>query len=213
MFTLEMDMIEFEWCRCLDGYRIDRSGLRSASERFERYRPLETPALFAKFADAPHNAEGLLKFCNQFGLLGGGRPDIALGQGKPGPQWEHEEELLRHHAKMRGALYLFEKGDSSQLIKRWNKEQQSLALIRAELRTDPDGKLRMVFVPPDLIRAMWLQFAQHAGSAERLFRCQRCNEPFTVGPGTGRRGTAMYCSNACKVVVFQARKKGRSAHA
>lgn len=206
----EIDLIEFEWWRCLDGYRLIRSGLESASDRFERYRPLDTPALFALFANSSHTPDGMLQFCNQFGLLGGGRPDITRPNGKPTFEAVIVDELLRHHAYMRGALNLFEKGDVSRLVKAWNETVQALALVRLELRPAADGRLRLVWVPPDLIGAMWHQFALHACAGNQLFRCLRCGKPFIVGTGTGRRKTAMYCSNACKVAAYQARQREES---
>ena len=39
----------------------------------------------------------------------------------------------------------------------------------------------------------------------KLFSCDRCGKPFQVGPGTKRRCTAKYCSNACKVAACRAR--------
>jgi hypothetical protein len=200
-----MDIIEFEWWRCVDGYRLRHAGLDSASERFERYRPLDTPDLFARFADSGHDSDGMLEFCNQFGLLGGFRPDIARGDGRPTRESVHLDVLLEHHAQLRRASNLFESGKYSQLIKLWRAV--GAALVRTELRVDEDGRLHMVMVPPDLIRALWFQLAGYACSGARLFRCERCNKPFTVGTHTGRRKTAMYCSNACKVAAFQARQR------
>ncbi len=203
-----MELIEFQWWRCSDGYRLVRSdkALEATSEHFERYRPLETPDLFAKFADSAHSAEGMLAFANQFGLVGGGRPDIPRTPNRP-PKVEGiiVGELLRHHAQVSGARTLFERGKYAQLTNWWNA--RGAGLVRAELRTASDGRLSRVLVPPDLISAIWLQLAEYACSGARLFRCQHCNEPFTVGTGTGRRKTAMYCSNACKVAAFQARQR------
>ena len=75
-----MQIVDFWWWRCLDGYRLDRSqnkrwlpysnryvsepparlffGLTSASERFEKYQPLNIQNLFAMFADAPSSPMG-----------------------------------------------------------------------------------------------------------------------------------------------------------
>jgi hypothetical protein len=64
----------------------------------------------------------------------------------------------------------------------------------------------MVLVPPDLMSAMWLQFAQFACSQAQLFRCQRCRKPFLGGTGTGRRRTAKFCLDACKVAAFRERQ-------
>jgi hypothetical protein len=211
-----MELIDFEWQRCLDGYRVVRSHVESASKRFERNRPLETPALFAKFAkDTSASAEGMLEFCNQFGLLGGGRPDIPRHIRGSNSLTTYEsarlDDLLLHHATMRRAFYLFERGNASELIRRCNAD--GLAGARIEFRQGPNGKLDWFVVPADLIRAMWMQFAMHACSEAHLFGCERCGKPFRVGTGTGRRSTAKYCSNACKVAAFKARRQGRTDNA
>jgi hypothetical protein len=155
----------------------------------------------------------MLRFCNQFGLLGGGRPDIPRHRGNSLPTFESVvfDDLLRHHAVMRRALNLFERGNATELIKRCNAD--GLAGARIELRQGPNGKLGWFLVPPDLIRAMWIQFAMHACSEAHLFGCEHCGKPFRVGTGTGRRSTAKYCSNACKVAAFKARKQGRTDNA
>jgi hypothetical protein len=93
----------------------------------------------------------------------------------------HRNSLLVHHARMRRAFVLFQKGDPSELVERNNAYD---GLVRTELRREPDERLGMVFVPSDLIRAMWLQFARYACSGAQLFRCQCCNNP---GTGTNRR--------------------------
>jgi hypothetical protein len=98
-----MKIVDFQWWRCLDGYRLDQTderfiltpqgrrpmrrtnddvdrksfSLTSASGRFEQYRPLEIESLFAIFADTPASPRGMQDFCNRFGLLGEGRPDLA----------------------------------------------------------------------------------------------------------------------------------------
>ena len=117
------------------------------------------------------------------------------------------DELLNHQRKFRRALSLLLKGDISELAKLWNSSHGS-GVIRTELRVGPNEGLEMVFAPPDLIQAMWLQFAQFACSQALLFRCQRCGKPFQVGTGTGRRRTAKFCSNACKVAAFKKRHEG-----
>src|SRR5260370_274206 len=132
----------------------------------------------------------------RLGLIGGGRADVPRN-GRPTYEAVILDDLLAHHAKMRRALNLFERGDASELTRRCNAE--GLAGARIELRHDTNGKLGLFLVPFDLIRAMWMQFAQHACSDARLFRCEHCGKPFRVGTGTGRRSTPKYCSNACTV--------------
>src|SRR3954469_24853770 len=102
-----MELFEFNWWRCIDGYRLTRLGLASASDRFETYRPLEIPTLYVKFArDTPGTAEGVLQFCNRFGLLGGGRMDFALpwDRGIPTRESTTLDAVLQHHRAIRQAF-------------------------------------------------------------------------------------------------------------
>lgn len=186
----------------LQEIRKTDGGIEAASDRFERYRPFDIPVLFVRFAkDTPSSPVGMLGFCNQFGIPAGGRPDSDL---RGGIQYAAIDMLLQHQTVMRRAFNLFEKGDVKALLAAFNAAE-SASVARIELRQTEGGQLYWCPIPPDLIRAMWLQFAMHASSGAKLFRCQRCNEPFAVGTNTGRRSTAAYCSNACKVAAFKER--------
>lgn len=202
-----MDMVDFQWRRCVAGYRLEPTprgdfALSSASDWFETTHPLKIETLFAIFAKTPATPDGIKTFCDNYGLLGGGRPDIAPPRGTPTSEGAVVSPLLHEHRRFRRAFDLFEKGDNSALTKRWNS-MDGAPLIRTELRVGLEGRLQMVLVPPALLQALWLQFALHACSAAKLFRCERCNDLFVVGSGTGRRSTSKWCSNACKVAAFK----------
>jgi hypothetical protein len=208
-----MDLIEFEWERCIDGFRINYfdgddpwdkyGGLESASSRFERYRPTEFPALFQQFADVPHSTEGMGDFANRFGLLEMGRVT---------PSTKHTlastlvYQILVHHRALRWAISRFEAGDGLALAHLYNENRDlDIGRLRTELRPQSSGKISLVFVPFSLIQFLWLQFALHVTSGAKLLRCERCNLPFPCGSGTGRRETAKFCSNRCKVASFRKR--------
>jgi hypothetical protein len=212
-----MDLIDFEWMRCLDGYElVDTSkraprrwlvrgaspfAIAAKSQRFEIYRPLKVSALFDVFAKTQPTAEGMLRFANVYGLIG--------TTSRPSGRSRSEarlDELLAHHAAMREAVESFEKRDVDELLKRCNESGYANAAIRLQL--DDGGAIRVALVPGSLIQAMWLQLALHASSGAELLRCERCNAPFVVGPRTGRRNTSKYCSNACKVAAFKRQKHG-----
>src|SRR5262245_53237104 len=124
-----MDMVEFEWERCIDGFRIDYfdaepddlnkyGGLESVSSRFERYRPTKFPALFQQFADVPHSTEGMGEFANRFGLL-----EMRLTTST-----KHTfastlvYPLLAHHRALRWAISRFEAGDGVALAHLYNEK-------------------------------------------------------------------------------------------
>jgi len=186
-----------------------RTSLVAASDRFDRYSPLDHfPALFAQFAETPASAKGLCEFSDNFGLPAGSTGDTIS---------EALDEILMQQAAMRRALALFEKGDAPGLVRQLRAGQWSSTghsgEARLELRLDADGKLGIVIVPSSLIQAMWFQFMLHAASDAQLFRCEQCSRPFVVGTHTRRRSTAKYCSGACKTAAFKARKQGRRINA
>lgn len=228
-----MDLVDFKWWRCIDGYRlkqtkpalwtprgrieIDREervslgnepvrlGLESASDRFEQYEPFKISGLFTIFAeDTPATPEGMQAFCNKFGLLGGGRPDLASVKGKPKNVSVVVDDLLALHREFRRAVDLYRHGDLAGVANYWNSTHWP-ASIRTGLRVE-HGKIEMMFEPPGLIQAMWLQFAFKVCADTKLLRCERCGTPFAVGTGTGRRKTSKFCSNACKVAAFKRRR-------
>jgi hypothetical protein len=61
----------------------------------------------------------------------------------------------------------------------------------------PDSRQRLIFVPPNLLGAMWLQFAQAVTGELELYPCDACGKFFQRGPG-GRRADATTCSDACR---------------
>ncbi len=63
--------------------------------------------------------------------------------------------------------------------------------------TSGDYRQRILFTPPNLLAAMWLQFAQAVTEEFQLTVCEGCGKYFQVGPG-GRRADATTCSDACR---------------
>jgi hypothetical protein len=63
----------------------------------------------------------------------------------------------------------------------------------------PGEHQRIIFRLPDLLSAMWLQFAQAATGEFQLRVCAApgCGKYFQVGPG-GRRADATTCNDACR---------------
>ena len=61
----------------------------------------------------------------------------------------------------------------------------------------PDYHQRLVFTPPNLLGAMWLQFAQAVTGEFELYPCDACGKFFQRGPG-GRRADATTCGDSCR---------------
>lgn len=226
-----MDYIDFEWERCIDGYRLteDRTDVLSVSNRAEKYRPTAFPTLFRVFADQPATAEGALDFIGKFGLLGhytvknykaGGviisKEGLTAADTEDGRFEKYINEpvayFIEAQRSIKDAICLFENKDLVGLVKAFNRDFTA-GQLRPRLRDRPFGRVALVFRPITLLQFMWLQFGMFTGSGNRLLRCERCNAPFIVGAGTGRRETAKFCSNACKVAAFRARNESKTNRA
>ena len=208
---------EFEWSVCRQKYQFtaDRGSkrrLEAAGPDFDRKQPFAINALFARFADASTERK-MLEFCNQWGLpIGLGAQSLVAKNRFLGRMYSAGvRDLMKHQASMRRAVAAFERGDLSEIMNICNVTE-SVVSTRLQLRRDAGGKLKLHYEPPNLLGAMWLQFAQLVCDGGRLHRCERCAAPIAVGPGTGRRNTSQWCGNACKVAVYKTTKKGRLAH-
>jgi hypothetical protein len=86
--------------------------------------------------------------------------------------------------------------------------QQEINSRLAELTTvprlawTPDYQQRIVLAPPNLLGAMWLQFAQAVTGQFAVTKCTVCGQYFQVGPG-GRRADSTTCGSKCR------QRKGR----
>jgi hypothetical protein len=229
-----VDKLDFKWWRCADGYRLerveqrhrilpagrqrpltaeeeaqsplreeDRYWIETVSARQEEYRPAS--GLYSIFADAPRTPEGMLDFANRYGLLEIGEPH-RTPLGPPTRAGCSVSPVLHEHRALRHAVELLQAGRSAELTKYWNARRGTV-LAQVQLKLAPDGRIQFALTPPSLIQAMWFQLAEAASDGAQLYRCERCGKPFTVGAGTGRRSTSKWCSNACKVAVYQEKKR------
>jgi hypothetical protein len=87
----------------------------------------------------------------------------------------------------------------------FNGSDQQIACV-ARLVWNADGSQSLAIVPPNLLGAMWLQFAQFASGAYQLKRCL-CGRYFQTGAGAKKRKDAITCSDACR----QRKKRRESA--
>ena len=225
-----MEIFDFRWWVCLDGYRLEKGeprffpsgrvlpggrssfSLTNASGRFRCYEPLKIPALYARFAEEfESSAEGMQDFCRLYGLPGGGRPDMAPLQTAPKSEGVLVDVLLDSpNAAPQSA-----QTPPARRHVRADKLLEFLAWHRGNPRASragSGGQLELALIPPDLIQAMWLQLAQDACSGARLFRCQRCNAVFVVGTRTGRRSTAKWCSVNCRVEAHREESATMKGH-
>jgi hypothetical protein len=213
-----MEILDIEWERCLDGYKLEEMTPLSANEeayfsarpwidrtywnsclimrnstRMERYRPLKN-VLFAKFAKWDASPDGMVRFCNAYGPLQAAPGGVTLTP----VDWMLDQQKI-----LQRALRLFDSDETAELSKllEWGRHGRCAFV----LRPTATGSLSLALVPDSLEQAMWVQLAFHAASEAKLWSCDQCGNPFYVGTGTKRRSTAKYCSNACKVAAYKSR--------
>jgi hypothetical protein len=156
------------------------------------YRPLDDYAsLFNVFAKV-HTESDVLDFIVKFGPLTTDGFDAHKG--------ELVDGVLAHADTMRDLLF-FSTGNRAHRAK-----------LIAELQVNPFAELEVTFgldagredlrlrlCPTSLLDAVWLQAAQHLSSGATLRQCQHCGQWFEVGPGTGRRLDAKFCSDQHRI--------------
>ena len=211
-------MIELEWKRDSKGYRLKPAVPATAAAaatlvlggegeperivrdggKLESYRPTaQYDRLFVNFANIS-SVDGLLGFVNQYGPLTGAGND-SVG--------DSVEELLRQARDMKRLIEPLKK---AQLGERLLDGPTGL-LGRAEVSLVLDENRRCVLrlTAPNLLTALWLQFGQAAAGGVQLRTCQHCQDIFSVGPGTGRRLDAMFCSAKHKRTHFSLKRSRR----
>lgn len=181
----------------------------------EERRPLEIAGMFRIFADTRKSETGVLGFANRFGLLGLGpldrTTDPPLSE-DPHNAAENLDGWYRAIDAMRGLIRLLDAQDWPALSATYDRYSLGRMTIKLLPNRKNDG-LEAVPVPNTLLQAMWLQLAQSASVKQAWRRCQhhQCGTWFVVGHGTGRRSTALYCSDRCRKAAFFERKAKEAA--
>lgn len=76
---------------------------------------------------------------------------------------------------------------------------------------ETDGKHRLFFRPDSLADFMAIESAVALDVGATMTRCAHCSTAFLVGPLTGRRSHATYCSDRCRVAAMRARNAAKEA--
>jgi hypothetical protein len=195
-------LIEFKWTKCVAGYELANGEkiIRAVGSRWEESDPLVRNDFYTVFARAQPTPQGMLEFSNRFGLLRALNENHAVPTGISMRTTAGIDDMLAEHRLLRTALRKYENGDPKHLVHSFN-------ITRGWMRTFPTvlrrgDQLELIFIPPDLITGMWLQFAQHAAAGGTLLRCKRCSNIFVP-----QRSTGEYCGPACRQGAFKNRRR------
>ena len=206
-----MDLLDFEWERPRHGFEIawpkpilvtegalpagpaGGAHLRPKDGPRERYRPLsEAPALFMEFAEVPETPEGVLAFANRYGLI----------EDHFGPACAF---WYPHIGGVRDLVTAWHGKAGKTFVDAWNALPLGLCGTRL-LHRGPGAPPALAVVPPTLLSAIYLQFGRTVARANEVRKCRWCATWFVHGTGTGRRRTALYCSDRCRKNAFRQEK-------
>jgi hypothetical protein len=202
-----------DWRRPLDGVVLETRGDTDGVETWEthflvarsdRFAPISHTA--SDFEDPlcirlinSHDTDGLIEFSQRFGLPSGGVP--ADGDREPGmaacvPLVEGLQDDLEN--------IVFADFEIAEHIAEVNRVIPAAAVT---FRFDHvGGRHRMVSVVKSLADYLLLEAAAARSAGAVGKSCQHCGRAFLTGPLTGRRSTAKFCKDNCRVAAMRARK-------
>ena len=175
-----------------------------SNERVHYSRRLEAPddplvLEFINTLDRP--AMALVDFVSAHGLI--------FEKNLRNPDELETNYITRIRSHLATALRTYEGGDLS-TARSWFRRLAKIQL--ASLRPDivmRDGGLALTLPIDTLFGFMLMETALIMTGGSQVMRCAHCGTIFISGSGTGRRNTALYCTNRCRVAAQRAaRKKG-----
>jgi len=83
--------------------------------------------------------------------------------------------------------------------------------IKPRLAMREDGSKRVVLEVPNLAEFMMLELAAAVEAEDLTKRCANCDKLFLYGPLTGRRSSATYCADKCRVAAMRARNSSKGS--
>ena len=147
--------------------------IRAKGASLERYQPLK------EFPDLFENSPRSNPKTTQRSLLG------------------HSVRLLLGDGRMaRATVFLLAMSQAHNMKASHLHVGFVVSSLDAKLVADHNG-IRLRVEPPDLLSALWLQFADAAAKG-LANRCKQCGALFATGPDAGRRRGAEFCSIECK---------------
>jgi hypothetical protein len=160
----------------------------------KRYSPLRKfNNLFEQFARKVVSPESLLDFINQYGPLSRYGLDSQFG--------ENVGFMLENAKAMNMVLTGYCRGKRG-LVEAMGPDGMPLGDIGVKLVVDPSNRatgLKLSLGIRDLYTAMWVQLGQSLSVGSSMRQCGLCQELFAVGPGTGRRADARFCSDEHRI--------------
>jgi hypothetical protein len=218
--------IDFTWHKDASGYRLVKKGslpgnkptidtiMPNGGERI-LIRPMEMADIYRNFAHV-YSAEGLLKFVEDYGLLGpyeGKKHKGTRVYRDPNAKWHDYDG-------MPVGIYLKEAELFREAMRQKAKGPEQLAAFLKTISAPPTNNLGFLQLIPDevsgarfqimpitLMQALWCQLSQVLTSNIKLSTCLRCGQLFEAGLRTGRRADAKFCSDEHRTLYHSLNRK------
>lgn len=203
-----------EWQRPMDGAQIAMeevpSGggrrapvVRARSDRFAAYTlkadNLENPVAISLINATTEN--GILDFVSRYGITHWlGFSSLEHPDGLP---------LVLVESLRTDILECLAATQDAERVARANIILAADAGMYPRLETDSQGKPELIMKASSLATFIALEVATAVRVGAQLARCAHCSKAFLTGPLTGRRSTATYCSDRCRVYAMRARKHAK----
>ena len=224
-------VFRLRWTRCTDGaefvqHERKKGGvIRYRSSQRETYRrrledvsdPIVVEFLNTEPDDRGVGLPELLSFIDQYGFLHGHGEQADVS------------ELLSDRAKFREILTAYTERDiieaATQFDAASGRMTEDLAALTDDERPDAfrdmDRRASISGIKPDIhfhnnrpvlmlpIETLYGFMLMETGliitGGAQVLRCEHCGAIFVTGAGTGRRNTARYCANRCRVAAQRAK--------
>ena len=95
--------------------------------------------------------------------------------------------------------------DKKELLAAINTGLHETRVGAALAPTKKKGELAVHLVPPNLLGAMWAQFAWAVAGDKEVRRCATCGKWFVLDPDTART-SRLYCTEACRSRQYRRKK-------
>jgi hypothetical protein len=222
-------LIDFEWFRCPQGYRLEKEEISEGrwtpetimvgSPERAPYRPLDTPGggdIYLIFANL-RSREGLLQFVQRFGPLteyiADSVPDLLRTASLFRDLMSLRKEPKRQAAIFNAGLRERYKDDAYEprtfedfLEARDLRQRAGTTYLVA----DPKRGVRLLISPQTLMSALWWQLGRSLSGDISFGECRHCGHLFETGPGTGKHVDAEFCCDQHKVRYFSLARSKRN---
>lgn len=220
----------YRWIEAQLRFGKGKEFILAAKDHFDNgthYNPLSKkfPNLYRKFASLPEDQESILRFADEYGMLGNGDlltqdsvDKFDSGYGESERSWFVEIRKMKAQVTLWDRLTEREKRQFPQMKEILTVIDDSLFNKRTVCPRPlwDKGKARpyLLIVPNSLLGALWLQFAKEVCGEITRSACFVCGKdiPLSRDTDAGFRADKGTCSNACRKRLSRRKTQALKMH-